>query len=267
MKLRVLVACEYSGIVRDAFIAAGHDAMSCDLLPTEQPGPHYQGDVLRVIDGWKPVKMAFDLPDCECCEEPWCEDHQQHYSDCACYGPSQDDELEYTEIEGQLFARPVDTPHWDLMIAHPPCTYLSVSGIHWNDRGRGWDETEKALEFFRLLLNAPIPKIAIENPVGIVSTRIRKPDQTIQPYQFGADASKATCLWLKDLPQLTPTAYVAPRMIDGKRRWANQTNGGQNKLAPSPDRWKERSRTYPGIAKAMASQWGVEFALIGEASC
>ena len=204
--MRVLIACEYSGTVRDAFIVAGHDAMSCDLLPTEKPGPHYQGDVMHVLD------------------------------------------------QG-----------WDLMIAHPPCTYLSVSGIHWNDRARGWDETEKALEFFRLLLNAPIPKIAIENPVGIVSSRIIKPDQTIQPYRFGADASKATCLWLKTLPLLIPAAYVPPRIVGGKRRWANQTDGGQNKLAPSHDRWKERSRTYPGIAAAMADQWGArEFEMYRE---
>ena len=203
--MRVLIACEYSGTVRDAFIVAGHDAMSCDMLPTEKPGPHYQGDVRDVLSG-----------------------------------------------------------KWDLMIAHPPCTYLSVSGIHWNNRGRGWDETEKALEFFRLLLNAPIPKIAIENPVGIVSSRIRKPDQTIQPYQFGGDASKATCLWLKDLPMLIPTTYVPPRIVGGKRRWANQTDGGQNKLAPGPDRWKDRSRTYPGIAAAMADQWGREFEMYRE---
>lgn len=206
-RLAVIVACEYSGIVRDAFIAAGHDAMSCDLLPSERPGPHYQGDVRDVMnDGW------------------------------------------------------------DVLIGHPPCTHLAVSGIHWNNRGRGWDETDKALAFFQLLLDAPIPRIAIENPVGIVSSRIRQPDQVIQPYMFGADASKATCLWLKDLPKLTPTSYIKPRMVDGNPRWENQTNGGQNKLPPSPDRWKERSRTFPGIAAAMADQWGSEFELYREAA-
>lgn len=196
--MRVLVACEYSGAVRDAFRARGHDAMSCDLLPTDVPGPHYQGDVFDVIgDGW------------------------------------------------------------DLMIAHPPCTYLSSSGLHWNGRVEGRAaKTEDALAFVRALLDAPIPRIAVENPVGCIGTRIRKADQTIQPHQFGDDASKATCLWLKDLPLLTPTASVPARMVNGKPRWANQTDGGQNRLAPSADRWKLRSATFPGIAAAMADQWG-----------
>lgn len=196
--MRVLVACEYSGAVRDAFRARGHDAMSCDLLPTDVPGPHYQGDVFDVIgDGW------------------------------------------------------------DLMIAHPPCTYLSSSGLHWNGRVEGRAaKTEDALAFVRALLDAPIPRIAVENPVGCIGTRIRKADQTIQPHQFGDDASKATCLWLKDLPLLTPTASVPGRMVNGKPRWANQTDGGQNRLAPSADRWKLRSATFPGIAAAMADQWG-----------
>ena len=194
--MRVLVACEYSGRVRDAFIAAGHEAMSCDLLPTDKPGPHYQGDVRDMLG------MG-----------------------------------------------------WDLAIFHPPCTYLSVSGIHWNNRGRGWEETEKALEFVQLLLNAGIPRIALENPVSIISSRIRKPDQIIHPHQFGHDASKATCLWLKNLPKLVPTDYFPPRIINGKPRWGNQTDSGQNKLAPSNDRWKIRSTTYQGIAKAMAAQW------------
>lgn len=144
---------------------------------------------------------------------------------------------------------------WDLAIFHPPCTYLSVSGIHWNNRGRGWDETEKALEFVQLLLNADIPRIALENPVSIISSRIRKPDQIIHPYQFGHDASKATCLWLKNLPKLIPTSNFPPRIISGRPRWGNQTDSGQNKLAPSSDRWKIRSTTYQGIADAMAAQW------------
>ena len=196
--MRVLVACEYSGAVRDAFRSRGHDAMSCDLLPTDVDGPHYQGDVFDVIG---------------------------------------DD--------------------WDLMIAHPPCTYLSSSGLHWNGRVDGRAaKTEDALAFVRALLDAPIPRIAVENPVGCIGTRIRKADQTIQPHQFGDDASKATCLWLKGLPLLKPTAHVPGRMVNGKPRWANQTDSGQNRLAPSADRWKLRSATFSGIAAAMADQWG-----------
>jgi hypothetical protein len=196
--MRVLIACEYSGAVRDAFRARGHDAMSCDLLPTDVDGPHYQGDVFDVIgDGW------------------------------------------------------------DLMVAHPPCTYLSSSGLHWNGRVEGRaQKTEDALAFVRALLDAPIPRIAIENPVGCIGTRIRKADQIVHPHQFGDDASKATCLWLRGLPALTPTGRVPPRMVNGRARWANQTDSGQNRLAPSADRWKLRSATFPGIAAAMADQWG-----------
>ena len=196
--MRVLIACEYSGAVRDAFRARGHDAMSCDLLPTDAPGPHYQGDVRQVLgDGW------------------------------------------------------------DLMIAHPPCTYLSVSGMHWTRRGlRDPQLTEDALEFVRLLMDAPIPRIAIENPVSVISTCIGKPDQIINPYQFGHDASKKTCLWLKGLPPLKPTQIIEPRIVNGRKRWGNQTDSGQNRLSPSPDRWKLRSATFPGIAAAMADQWG-----------
>jgi len=145
---------------------------------------------------------------------------------------------------------------WDLMIAHPPCTYLSSSGMHWTTRGlRDPKLTEDALDFVRLLLDAPIPKIAIENPVGVISTRIRPADQYVQPYQFGDDASKKTGLWLKGLPILVPTKLIPPRLINGKSRWGNQTDSGQNKLGPSDDRWKERSKTYPGLAAAMALQW------------
>jgi len=196
--MKVLVACEYSGVVRDAFIRAGHEAMSCDLLPTDSPGPHYQGDVFDVTG------------------------------------------------EG-----------WDLMIAHPPCTYLCSSGLHWNGRVSGRAEkTEAALEFVRKLMAVPIRRWAIENPHGRIGTAIRKADQTIQPWQFGHDASKATALWLNELPLLRPTEVVAPRMVDGRPRWANQTNSGQNRLGPSPDRWKLRAETYVGIADAMAEQWG-----------
>ena len=196
-KMKVLVACEYSGTVRDAFRAGGHDALSCDLLPTDALGPHYQGDVRDILgDGW------------------------------------------------------------DLMIAHPPCTYLCSSGLHWNKRVPGRAQmTEDALNFVRLLLDAPIPRIALENPIGCIGTRIRKANQTIQPWQFGHDASKATCLWLKNLPLLTPTAVVEPRIANGKKRWANQTDSGQNRLPPSDDRWKIRSETYAGIAAAMVDQW------------
>lgn len=238
--MRVLVACEYSGVVRDAFIAAGHDAMSCDLLPTDAAGPHYMGDVRDVLAGWAPVMFSGECDPAE----------------CTCYGPTQDG-LEYMERNGVLFARPKDSPYWDLMIAHPPCDYLCVSGMHWTKRGlRDPKLTEDALDFVRLLMDAPVQRIAIENPVGVISTRIRRPDQIIQPYQYGHDASKKTCLWLRNLPPLRPTGFVEPRVVDGKERWANQTDSGQNRLGPSEDRWKERSRTYEGIAKAMAKQWG-----------
>jgi len=181
--MRVLVACEYSGTVRDAFRARGHDAMSCDLLPTERPGPHYQGDVFDIIwDGW------------------------------------------------------------DLMIAHPPCTHLAVSGARWWKDKQA--EQAEALMFVHALMDAPIPRIAIENPISKISTAIRKPDQIVQPWQFGHGETKATCLWLKGLPKLVPTDIV-----DGREARIH-------KMPPSKDRWKERSRTYPGIAVAMAAQWG-----------
>lgn len=195
--MHILIACEYSGTVRDAFIRAGHDAMSCDLLPTDAPGPHYQGDVFDIINNG-----------------------------------------------------------WDMMIAHPPCTYLSVSGMHWTARGlRDPQLTEDALDFVTRLMAASIPRIAVENPISVISSRIRKPDQIINPWQFGHDASKRTCLWLKNLPLLTPTDIVEPRIVNGKKRWANQTDSGQNRLPPSDDRWKIRSETYTGIAQAMAEQW------------
>lgn len=192
---RVLVACEYSGTVRDAFTRKGWYAKSCDLLPSDTPGPHHQGDVRDLL-----------------------------------------------------------TQPWDLLIAFPPCTYLCSSGMHWTTRGlRDPKLTEDALDFVRTLLEAPIPRIALENPVGAISTRIRKPDQIIHPWQFGHPESKTTCLWLKGLPLLVPT-QILPKPANGK--WANQTGSGQNRLGPSPDRWKIRSKTYAGIAEAMASQWG-----------
>jgi hypothetical protein len=179
-----LVGCEFSGVVRDAFLAKGHDAMSCDLLPTEVPGPHHQGSVLDILgDGW------------------------------------------------------------DLAIFHPPCTHLAVSGARWFKDKQS--EQADALEFVRALLDAPIPRIALENPVSIISSRIRKPDQTIQPWQFGHGEVKRTCLWLKNLPKLEPT-----NIVDGREARVH-------KMAPGPDRWRERSRTFPGIAQAMASQWSM----------
>jgi hypothetical protein len=196
--MRILCGCEYSGKIREAFRALGHDAISCDLLPADDGSPHhYQGDVFDIIN------------------------------------------------EG-----------WDLATFNPPCTYLSVSGMHWTTRGlRDPKLTEDALEFVQKLMGCNIPKWAIENPISIISSRIRKSDQIIQPYEFGHDASKKTCLWLKGLPLLRPTQYVEPRIIDGKRRWGNQTDSGQNILAPSADRWKLRSTTFGGIAKAMSQQW------------
>ena len=176
--MRVLIACEFSGIVREAF----GDAWSCDLLPTEIPGNHLQCNVLDIID------------------------------------------------DG-----------WDLMIAFPPCTHLASSGARWFKYKQ--QEQQDAIDFVKQLMDAPIPKIAIENPVGILSTAIRKPDQIIQPYQFGHPESKRTCLWLKNLPLLTPTKNV-------------KNKGSKIYRVPSgPDQWKERSRTYPGIAKAMVQQW------------
>lgn len=197
--MKVLIACEYSGTVRDAFRAAGHDAVSCDLLQTDVPGPHYQGDVFDIIgDGW------------------------------------------------------------DLMVCHPPCTYLCSSGLHWNTkRPERAEQTELSIKFALALMAAPIEHIVMENPIGCLSSRYRKPDQIIQPYEFGHDASKATCLWLKNLPLLIPTEYIAPRLVDGLPRWGNQTDSGQNNLPPTADRWKIRSETYAGIATAMAAQWSV----------
>jgi len=197
--VRVLVACEYSGTVRDAFRLRGHDAWSVDLLPDETGSErHYQADALEVIRA-----------------EPW-----------------------------------------DLLIAHPPCTYLCASGLHWNKRVPGREEkTAEALRFVLDLMGADVPRIAIENPVGRIGTAIRPADQYVQPHEFGHDASKRTGLWLKNLPKLQPTQYVAPRMVNGRPRWANQTDSGQNRLGPSAERWKLRSNTYQGIACAMAEQW------------
>lgn len=182
--LRVLVACEFSGVVRRAFRDRGHDAWSCDLLPAEDDSPfHIQGDVLPLLD-----------------------------------------------------------KGWDLMIAHPPCTHLSVSGARWFHLKQA--EQAEALAFVQTLLDAPIPRIALENPVSIISSRIRKPTQTIQPWQYGHPEVKRTCLWLKNLPKLVPTEIVEGR------------EARVHRMPPGPDRWRERSRTFPGIARAFAEQWG-----------
>ena len=180
----MLIACEFSGIIRDAFIKQGHRTWSCDLLPTEAPGPHYEGDVFDIID----------------------------------YG-------------------------WDLMIAHPPCTHLAVSGARWF-KGKEKEQAE-ALDFVRRLLDAPVSKICLENPVSVISTHIRKPDQYIQPWMFGHGETKKTGLWLKNLPLLEPTDIVEGR------------DNRVHRASPGPNRWKERSRTLTGIAEAMATQWGL----------
>jgi hypothetical protein len=195
--MRVLIACEYSGRVRDAFLAAGHDALSCDLLPTDAPGPHYTGDVADLLEPGR----------------------------------------------------------WDLLIAFPPCTHLAVSGARYFAKKAR--EQADALAFVQRLLDAPVPRICLENPIGVISSRIRKPTQIIQPWQFGHPESKSTCLWLTNLPPLVPTDILTPpRVVNGRPRWDNQTDSGQNRLSPHPLRWKYRSATYPGIAAAMAAQWG-----------
>ena len=182
--MRVLIACEFSGIVRNEFIKLGHDAWSCDLLPTELDGPHIQGDVSKVLND-----------------------------------------------------------NWDLMISHPPCTHLAVSGARWfKDKQK---EQREALEFVQRLLDAPVKMIALENPISVISTHIRKPDQIIQPWMFGHGETKATCLWLKNLPLLKPT-----NIVDGRENRVHR-------MPPSDERWKNRSRTFAGIAKAMAEQWSV----------
>lgn len=208
----VLVGCESSGVIRNAFRKAGHEAYSCDLLPSEDNSPyHFQCDVKNLL------------------------------------------------VAG-----------WDLAIFHPDCTYLTNSA-EWAYKDGPYHQKvkpdtpvgavrrelrERALDFVRILMNAPIERIAIENPVGAISKYIRPADQYIQPYEYGHNASKKTGLWLKNLPLLKPTQYVKPRMIAGKPRWDNQTDSGQNKLSPSEDRWRERSRTFQGWGDAMANQWG-----------
>ena len=198
--MKILVACEFSGTVRDAFSRGGHEAWSCDLLPSEKPGNHYQGNVLDII----------------------------------CDG-------------------------WDLMVAHPPCTFLTVAANKWMkpefaDRFPGRpQQREEAVSFFMAMINAPIPQIAVENPIGVISSRYRKPDQVVQPWMFGHGETKATCFWLKGLPRLIPThidgdMFAAETPPEREQRLHN--------LPPSPKRWMERSKTFQGIADAMATQWG-----------
>jgi hypothetical protein len=223
--MKVLLGCEESQAVCIEFRKLGHEAYSCDLKPCSGGHPewHLQMDVFEAIR----------------------------------------------------------LKQWDLGIFFPDCTFLTGSGLHWNKRTPGRAEkTEKALQFVCDLMNCPIPKKAFENPVGCIGTRIfhyydemtrqyswkvfptvlkhggRKPDQIIQPHEFGDDASKKTCIWVDDLPLLQSTGYYPPRIVDGKKRWSNQTDSGQNKLGPSEDRAEIRSKTYPGIARAMATQWG-----------
>jgi hypothetical protein len=191
--VRVLIACEYSGRVRDEFLKLGHEAMSCDLLPTDVAGPHYQGDVRDVLD----------YP-------------------------------------------------WDMMIAHPPCTDLAVSGAAWFAKKRMAGQQQASASFFMMLAKADIPQIVIENPVCVMSSLWRKPDQTIQPWMFGHMEQKATCLWLKNTPPLAPTNVVKEQMMLLPKNQRERLHY----LPPSADRWKLRSETYLGIAQAMANQWG-----------
>lgn len=212
--MEIIIGCESSGVVREAFRRRGHNVYSCDLLPADDGSPyHIQDDIFNAL-----------------------------------------------------------RRHWDMAILHPPCTYVSNSGIHWNHRTPGREEkTAAAIEFVDRLWRVPIKKMAIENPMGVLSTRWKPYSQRFQPNWFGDDASKWTCLWLRGLLPLRRTVFAAPRFVKvegggnsemlfpemaGVARWANQTDSGQNKLSPSPDRWKERSRTYPGPAEAMAAQWG-----------
>jgi len=214
--MKALIACEFSGVVRDAFITKGHEAISCDFLPTESPGPHHHGDVIELL------------------QDPW-----------------------------------------DLVIAHPPCTYLTSSaewaysdGPYHQKVGEGVlvgaerrAARQKAIDFVTWIYEcANSPRIAIENPVGVLSTVWREPDQYIHPYEYGDNASKKTCLWLKNLPLLRPTGLATPRLAPSGKgyalRWANQTDSGQSREQPSADRWKVRSTTWPGWAEAMADQWG-----------
>lgn len=255
---RILIACEYSGTVRDAFKSQGHHAVSCDLLPTDAPGIHYQGDIADLLDGWEPVQFTagcfpLDPVSGEGTDDSMCRTSLLDCGECQCIGPTMSG-MEYAESpSGIPLARPSGHPHWDLMIAFPPCTDLAVSGAKHFAAKRADGRQQRALDFVRSLMDAPIPRIAIENPIGVISSQIRKPDQIIQPWQHGHEATKTTCLWLKNLPHLTPTNIVGK----GER---HVTSGGKSlpkwyNIPPRPDRWKMRSTTFQGIADAMAAQW------------
>ena len=229
MRPRVLVLFETSGAVRRAFAARGCDAWSVDLLPAVDGGQHLVCDVRDVL--------------------------------ALLHDPA---EARYCWRTGRWDARP-----WALVVAHPPCTYLTSSAAWAYGDGPYHQRVQpgtlvgaarraarvEALQLVRDVLDAPAPCVCVENPVGAIGTHIRPADQYVQPWQFGHDASKRTGLWLRGLPQLRPTSIVAPRMVGGRPRWANQTDSGQNRLSPSPDRWQVRSETYAGIAAAMAAQW------------
>lgn len=240
--MNVLVACEYSGRVRDAFASKGHYALSCDLLPSESENKSYSNGGIA-------------------------EHHQGSIWDILGNNPKMNSKIKSENAK-----------NWDLLLAFPPCTYLAASGMHWTTRGyRDPQLTEDALEFVDQLLHCGINKICLENPIGVIATRIRKPDQIIQPYNFGEDASKKTCLWLDNLPKLEPTEYYPPRYVccgitldtddlyscpncngenRAKPRWSNQLDSGQSAIPERKGRWQDKSRTYQGIADAMAMQWG-----------
>lgn len=208
--MKILIACERSGRVRNAFRRRGYDAISCDLAPSETPGPHIQGDIREV-----------------------------------------------------MFAE-----NWAAMIAFPDCTYLCASGLVWNPVRPGRDEkTKAAFEFALSLILSHIPQVAMENPIGYIGQKWRKPDQIIQPYYFGEDAAKSTCLWLKNLPRLHPTKYVRPRIVNGYKRWSNQLDSGSCKEPPDPSRSITRAHTYHGVAEAMAEQWGPAIGNFGVLKC
>jgi hypothetical protein len=248
--MRVLVACECSGAVRDAIKANGHHAVSCDLLPTSTPGMHYQGDVRDLLDGWEPVQFTRDCT-LDGATDDYCTLTQRDCEQCSCVGPTQEG-VEYREVNGVLLGRPEDHLHWDLMIGHPPCTDLAASGARWF-KVKGPERIQQAVDFVRLLADAPIPKIAIENPIGLLSSMWRKPDQIVQPWWFGDEATKSTCLWLKGLPPLVATNVVGK----GER---HVTKSGRSlptwyNLPPSPERGQIRSKTFGGFAQAIADQW------------
>jgi hypothetical protein len=248
--MRVLVACEFSGAVRDAFAACGHYARSVDLLPTEAltQDVQYRG----AFGCWQHPTYTPGCDDCEY-DEPWCHLHGMHAYECPCLGPTED-EAEYADdcehgarhLAGDLFSVE-DISSYDLVIAHPPCTRLTNSGVRWLNERNLWAELDEAAAFFRRILALPVPRLCVENPIPHKYALERIGEnyaQIIQPWQFGHGETKATCLWLRNLPPLRPTNIVAGREAKVHR------------APPGPDRWKIRSRTYAGIAQAMAEQWG-----------